>query len=211
MNLKSVMTVAAASVSVFALATGAHAQAPATFTAIPTGDTFLASLSSPFTITSNGQTTQGTLYSAVFSTSTGARDFFYQFTVGNTTTAPVTTLSLSDFAGFNPTYFQSTTVDVDGAGPFTTGGDAATNSFTSSGTAFFSFAGVAVGGKSDTILVRTSATNYGTGNGAVIAGASANGAILAPAASAVVPEAGSLLLIAPGVLGVVGMIRRRKN
>ncbi|RYZ92165.1 MAG: hypothetical protein EOP06_05085 [Proteobacteria bacterium] len=217
MTIKSSISTVAASVllslSLLATGTGAYAQTPATFTAIPAGDAFITSLATPFNITSNGQTTAGTLYSAVFSTSAGTRDFFYQFVVGATSSAPVTTLSLSDFAGYNAVYFQSTTVDIDDAGVFTAGGDTATNSFTSSGTAFFSYAGVAVGGKSDTLLIRTTATNYGVGNGAVISGASANAAILAPAAAAVVPEANTvnLLGLALPMIGAVTVVRRRKG
>lgn len=210
MNLKLATTVAA-SLALLAVATGAHAQAPATFTSIPAGDVLLQSLTSTFSGSNQGQAVSGTVYSAVYSNTGGGRDFFYQFTNDLTSTGPITGFSVSDFTAYPGTYFQSTTVDIDGAGPFTTGGVTANNSITSSGTAFFFFSGVGVptGGKSATLLISTASPTYGTSNAGFLGSATGNGNVLSPVAS-VVPESGTMALLATGALGLVGMVRRRK-
>ena len=193
---------------------GGTSAVPVTATVPPTGDVLLAELTSPYSVTVNTQSVAGTVYSAVYSTTTGTRDFFYQFTV-TSGTAPVTSFSASDFGGFTVSDGQSNATDIDGGGPFTNGGTFANLAQLNSGTVQYLFGGtngtVAVGAKSATLLVRTNAITYNTNNGTVQGGAAANAAIYAPNALSTAPEPGSLLLVIPGALGVVGMIRRRKS
>jgi hypothetical protein len=197
----------------------------------PAGDVLLQELTSAYSFTAAAdpktgiaESIAGNLYSAVFSSNGGStRDFFYQFTV-NSGTANVTTLGVSNFSGYSASIGQSTATDIDGTGnaygsPFTTGGYSSASAMESSGSisffydsnGSFSAAGaVPVGGESATMFIQTNATGFTTNEGSIQASVSANALILAPSGAAA-PEPASLALIVPGVLGAIGLARRRKS
>jgi len=209
----ALLSLASAGYAQTSLTDGGGTVTTPTVTILPTGDVLIAQMLSGYSFIGT-QTIAGNVASAVYSNTLGGEDFFYQFTVNNTSTAPATAFSASDFTGFTVAVGQSNST-TGMSSDFSEGGTLSTLAQLNSGTVTFNFnAGgngiVGIGGQSGTLLVRTNAHSFGVNNGSVIGGAAANAAIFA-ANSIPTPEPGVLALIVPGLLGIGGMIRRRKS
>ena len=227
---------AAAAALVGASGQSAHAQTPlpngATVLIPQTeffGGTLLSTASSVFSTTNGGNTLSGTLNSAVYQTggTGGALDFYYQIVLSPINNTNLTSFSLTSFSGFSLAVGQTTT-DIDGAGTLFSSGTSALFSANRSGvinnggTLTFSFddpnTSVAFNmGTSETVAVRTNATNFTDTGGAGFlgggVGTSGMGPVLVafPAGDANTPEPGSLALLGTGLMGIGGVtIRRRK-
>ena len=174
----------------------------------------------------NGSQVAGSISTRVFRNTGGFLDFFYQLNI-TTATAGVTAVNLNDFTGFDSAGAYGTASDIDGTGPFTAGGrrpfaaqrvgtDVVAFAFNSNARAGGNDAGAGDGaltaGTSSSVLsVRTNATAFNVRNAGISSGATANAGILSPTAAAVVPEAGTLALLLPGMaLGAMAVVRRKK-
>ncbi len=181
-----------------------------------------------FTFNNGNQFTNGSVSSAVFQRTNGFLDFVYQIDVtsasgDNPSTVGVveggvTAINITDFTDFiTDAGFESD--DIDGAEtnfsvgslrPFRAGRP-------SEGGIQFTFnasgdGDISTGERSRVLVIRTDATAFGFGTGAVSAQAAGNVLVFAPTAAVVVPEAGTLALLLPGVaLGVVAAKRRRNG
>jgi hypothetical protein len=169
----------------------------------------------------SGNRLVGTYISEVYQETGGNLDFYYQFTVDSGSTGPASTFGTSNFkpvssaVGFTTSAVGSTSASTYAAGgpnsaSESNGGvsDTITFDFTSLGGG-----GVSTGARSVTLLVSTTSQTFTTNNASLQGGATANFAVFAPAnaSGASAPEPGALALVIPGVLGMVGMARRRKT
>lgn len=196
----------------------------------PFGGTLLASSSSAYTATNAGQTITGRLLSSVFQGGTAQNvsgtnfggglqlDFYYQLFLDSGSVGIVDqSTSISNFASTSLAVSQTTTIPV-GSG-FSAGGVTSAQVQRSggvgSGLTFDFGAGIPIGSFSQTMVVRTTATNFSpTGGAAVLSatGVSANTTanVLAPLSSSGAPEPGSIALLGTGLVSMGGMVVRRR-
>lgn len=195
---------------------------------IPSG-TEVAEISSTFNATGGGGTViAGTYISEVYKEAGGTYDFYYQFTNGGTSTGPIASFGVSNFAPVSSSVGETNAaVGTTQTGPPLLTTPTAASSYTSGGPGFvsetngsidsmiFDFTnlnnnGVVAGATSVTMLVSTNSTNFTVSNGTFQGSVAANANVYAPASTTVAPEPASLALIVPGLLGLAGMVRRRK-
>jgi len=180
--------------------------------------TLLASLSAPFASTLG--TDSGTLISAVYAESGGTLDFYYQLLnnptgakcggAGQVACNPLSRLTDSSF----DSVATSLGFRTDTGGPFVVGSVAPTTGDRNPGGDVVGFnfgppesSKIAPGTNSDILVISTDATTFSSGNASVIDGGVATVASFAPAP---VPEPGSILLLASGMLGMFAMRRPRR-
>jgi hypothetical protein len=184
------------------------AGSPGTLSTFSDTPAFVAQVSTPVAT----PTYSGTLTSAVYTNSGGTLDFYYQFTNNQGSTDGIERLSITSFAGFTTDVGYRTTA----LAPFTAGAQAPlyADRSASGQTVGFNFTSsnqagpflVDPGESSRTIVIRTNATQFFTGNTAIIDGFAANAPSFAPAA---IPEPASLAGLATIALGAIA--RRRRN
>jgi hypothetical protein len=201
---------------------------PGSIIAGPTTTVFFGgALQATATNTFNNGALAGTARVAVYSggsgTCAGCLDFYYQFT--NTGGAGSTNDAVSRMTGFNydggaitTNVFLITNGSLIGAGWV----DGTILSQTADRSADGSTVGWVYGTSANSPLlpgfsslafvVRTNATQFVTGNYAVIDGVAQNNPAFAPVLPSVVPEPSSMVLVGSGLLALVGMarVRRRK-
>jgi len=156
-------------------------------------------------------TYSGTLTSAVYTNAGGTLDFYYQFTNNQGSSDGIERLSMTSFTGFTTDVGYRTTA----LAPFTAGAQAplhADRSASGQTVGFFftssNQAGpylVDPGESSRTLVIRTNATQFFTGNTAIIDGFAANAPSFAPSA---IPEPASLAGLATIALGAITRRRR---
>jgi hypothetical protein len=168
-------------------------------------------------------TFSGTILSDVFIDGiTGGLDFYYQYTGTATTPDAVERITAASFAGadgaFADPFGVGVGVDVgtrnDTAGiplllasgflPGTTNSSTVTRGSGGSVVGFNFSPGITVPGNSFVLIVRTHATTFGVGNGAVIDSNSANVAVWAPT-----PEPAYAGLLLGGLFGLGLLVTRR--
>lgn len=153
----------------------------------------------------------GTARSAVYATSTGL-DFVYQFTNSASSVNGVERLTAFDFSSVGAATVLNVFQTADAFGIFTAGTSVADTADRSAlGVIGFNFSPggnlkINPGLTSDTEIIATQATAYGSGNFGLLDGIGANAAGYAPVAS--VPEPGAWALLLLGVGGVFWTRRR---
>jgi hypothetical protein len=165
----------------------------------------LASVSGTVTSTVIGggtRTFNATYASAVFTDSiTHDLDFVYSVKINSTTNSDIIDgLSMSDFDGFLQSIVADTT---SGVAP-----DSIANELNGTVNITFNTAGgLTAGESSETIGLRTNATNFASGTFSAIDDSVANFQGFQPAAAT--PEPSSIVLFGSGLLAAAGAIRRR--
>lgn len=192
--------------------------------------TLMASMDSPFTYTTASGTTHGDVFSAVFQTSGGTLDFYYQvFNAADSAATPVIESDQS-FTGFQTNLafrldgstLVSNPCAMGPCGTFTwqdgtvtpdSGFRLATNN--NPGDVGFNFPNnpggpgngpICKGCYSNVLVISTDATSFGIGTAAILDGGAANVNAFAPA-----PEPASFALIGGGLLLLAGFRRARSK
>ena len=208
-----------------AQAAGGSLLAPGTaivpMTATGTLGTLLASNSQDFFVDGASSDIQGTLRTAVFQDADGTLDFVLQVT----NTAPTAVgfgsfgrLTTGNFASFL-TSVGFFTNDADGAGLFTAGLESPDFADRGADGEVIGFDFLATGGgkiapgeTSSILVISTNATNFAAGDTSVINGVAFSGRGFRPVApNNVIPEPGTMALLATGLLPMAGAIIRRRR
>lgn len=211
MHLKPIATAAAVIATVTAMAVdltpGARVgrnstEAPGQLTVFSDSPTLVASTTTNF----SNASIFGTATTAVYLNSLGTLDFYVQVSNG-AGSDPIHRISLFNFAGYTTDVGYRT----DAYSPFSIAGTLApseANRNLAGSVVGFDFDPDPVNGfnsgvTSYTMVVRTNATEYTTGNVAIIDGISANAAGFAP-----VPEPASMAVLG---IGALALLRRRRR
>jgi len=189
-------------------------------TGIPSGS-LVAEISNTFAASGGGGTvTNGSYISEVYREAGGTYDFYYQFTNAPASTGPIASFGVSNFKPVSSSVGETNAAVGTGPGTaasaYASGGPgqvSETNGAIDS--MIFDFTnlnnnGIVAGATSVTMLVSTNSTNFTVSNGTFQGSVAANANVYAPASTTVAPEPASLALIVPGLLGLAGMVRRRK-
>ena len=185
------------------------------FTASSPG-TLLSSLISPFSFSTTGGVTSGTVFSAVFQNASGTLDFYYQIRNNGSSATALSREFDGSFTGFG----TAVAFRLDGSslpgGIFTNGTDLnITADRGASGTTIgFNFVsappGIAPGITSAVLVISTDATSFGAGNVGVLDGGSQTVTSFAPTSAPIggTPEPSSVILMSSGLVGFAIALRR---
>ncbi|MGI8990258.1 MAG: PEP-CTERM sorting domain-containing protein [Bryobacteraceae bacterium] len=185
---------------------------PGNATGDPAG-MLLASNAAPYSFSTTGGTTSGTLTSAVFRNPSGTLDFYYQVANAANSASAIARESNTNFAGFI-TYTGYRTDGPAVGAPFQSGSVPPITADSTGNVIGFQFtppngAKVTAGTISNILVISTNATAYVLGNAAVIDGGTQTVSAFQPTGS--VPEPVSMLLMGTGLLALAGVRRFKKS